>query len=87
MHGKRSRTIWTVLVFAYFSLIAIPSASAYIDPGTGSFIFQVLVGGLLAAGLAFRSFWRRMLWFLFRRRRKDRAARTGHPSVLTDPLD
>jgi len=39
----------------------------YIDPGSGSFIFQVLVGSLLAAGVVFRSFWGRLWSFLSRR--------------------
>lgn len=32
---------------------------AYIDPGSGSFIFQVLVGSAMAAGLGVKVFWRR----------------------------
>lgn len=68
MHKARSRVAWFIVVFLYLSLIAIPSAYAYIDPGTGSFVFQVLVGGLLALGMAFRSSWRRV-WSFFRRGR------------------
>jgi hypothetical protein len=56
---------------AYFLLVTAPSAHAYIDPGTGSFVFQVLVGGLLAAGVAFRSYLRRLWSFLFRRGSRD----------------
>ncbi len=34
--------------------------NAYVDPGTGSFIFQAAIGGLLAAGVAVRVFWGRI---------------------------
>lgn len=74
MHRKRSRMVWFVLVLAYFFLIAIPDAHAYIDPGTGSFIFQVVVGGLLAAGVIFRSFWQRVWSFLSRRNSRNKAS-------------
>lgn len=39
----------------------------YIDPGSGSIIFQAVVGGIMAAGLAMRTYGRRMR-SLFRRR-------------------
>jgi hypothetical protein len=71
LHETRSRKVWFVLVFGYVSLITIPGAHAYIDPGSGSFIFQVLVGGLLAAGVVFRSFWKRLWSFFSRRNPRD----------------
>ena len=40
---------------------------AYIDPGSGSIIFQAVIGGAMAAGLALATFWRRISSF-FRRR-------------------
>jgi quinol-cytochrome oxidoreductase complex cytochrome b subunit len=71
---KPIRTVWFVLFFTYFLVIAVPSAHAYIDPGTGSFVFQVIVGGLLAAGVVFRSFWRRVWSFLSRRNSGNKAS-------------
>ena len=38
-------------------LIAPAPASAYLDPSAGSMIFQMTVGGLLAAGAAIRIYW------------------------------
>jgi hypothetical protein len=29
----------------------------YLDPGTGSYIFQVLIAGLVGAGFALKMFW------------------------------
>jgi len=47
-------------------------AFAYIDPATGSYVFQWLIAGLIAAGLAIRIGWRSVRAFLgrvFSRRR------------------
>lgn len=63
----RSRFVWFTLFLLYFGVIAVPSAHAYIDPGSGSFIFQVLIGGLLAGAVAVKHFWRRITGFFSRR--------------------
>jgi hypothetical protein len=42
---------------------------AYLDPGTGSMLVQLLVGGVAAAGVAAKLYWRRLLTVL--RIRKD----------------
>lgn len=41
---------------------------AYVDPGTGSFFFQLLIGGVLGAGVAVKVFWKRIWAFVTRRR-------------------
>ncbi len=33
---------------------------AYIDPGSGSFLFQATIGVALAAGMSVKVFWRRL---------------------------
>ena len=33
---------------------------AYLDPGSGSLIFQAAVGGVMAADLTIRVYWRRL---------------------------
>lgn len=42
---------------------------AYLDPGTGSMLVQLLVGGLAAAAVAIKLYWYRILRLL--RLRKD----------------
>jgi hypothetical protein len=44
--------------------------NAYIDPGTGSFLFQAAVGALLAVGVAIKVFWKKLTRIVSR---KDRA--------------
>jgi hypothetical protein len=39
------------------------SGLAYLDPGSGSFILQLLIGALLAIGLAVRASWTRIRRF------------------------
>jgi hypothetical protein len=41
----------------------------YIDPGSGSLIFQAVIGGLMAAGVGLAAFWSRISSFFSR---KDR---------------
>jgi hypothetical protein len=40
---------------------------AYIDPGSGSFVFQAVVGAALAVGLTVKMFWRRIVGLVTRR--------------------
>ena len=44
------------------------SLLAYLDPGTGGMIVQLIVGGVAAAGVALKLSWRRLLRVLHIRR-------------------
>jgi hypothetical protein len=70
----RSRFVWFTLFLLYFGVVAVPNANAYIDPGSGSFIFQVLIGGLLAGAVAVKHFWRRIVSFFTRRGSRGQTA-------------
>ena len=64
-----SRSAWVAYLTMCLSLLVIsPAAAQYIDPGSGSLIFQAIVGGLMAAGLAIGVFWARITSF-FRRKK------------------
>src|SRR2546428_9502732 len=54
-----SAPLWAAVLFSYFFLVAIPSAHAYVDPGTGSYVFQVVIGAVLGAAVAVRVLWTR----------------------------
>lgn len=41
-------------------LIVVTDASAYLDPGTGSFIFQTILAVLVGASFAIKSYWQRI---------------------------
>jgi hypothetical protein len=70
----KSRFVWFTLFLLYFGVVAVPSAQAYIDPGSGSFLFQVLIGGLLAGAVAVKHFWRRITSFFSRRSSREHTA-------------
>ncbi len=58
----------TVMILAaLFLLVPIVSAFAYIDPGTGSMIVQVVIAALVGGAAFIGAFWRK----LFRRRRNQ----------------
>lgn len=40
------------------------SAQAYLDPGSGSMLLQLLLGGVAGAAVILRLYWRRLLHFL-----------------------
>jgi hypothetical protein len=60
-------------------LLALPSiANAYLDPGTGSYVLQLLIGGLLGGLFALGVFWRRVVAYfkrLFKRGSSDDGSR------------
>jgi hypothetical protein len=50
----------------------------YIDPGTGSMLLQVIVGGVAAAAVGVKIFWGRLLnLFRIRRRNEEPKARSA----------
>jgi cytochrome b561 len=65
--STRSTATWFVLVVLCFWLLIVPAANAYVDPGTGSYVFQVLIGVFLGAAVAVKVFWRRIWGFVTRK--------------------
>ena len=54
-----------VLFFILFSFIFLPSISyAYLDPGSGSYLLQLLLAGLLAVSFTLKSVWRSLVAFV-----------------------
>ncbi len=84
MNNRRSQIRWGTLFFLYFSLVTVPNANAYIDPASGSFLFQVTIGAVLGAGLAIKMFWRRIWGFLSGRTRRERAQAEAGAQVPGD---
>lgn len=48
----------------FFAAMAPATALAYLDPGTGSMLLQVILGGIAAVGVALKLFWYRIIAFL-----------------------
>jgi len=54
---KHKALMWTfsLVVLAF---VIVRDACAYIDPGTGSYIFQILIAGVLGGLFALKIFWK-----------------------------
>lgn len=74
-HGFR------LLIAALLVGTSTTSALAYLDPGTGSIILQVMLGGVAGLLLAGKLYWHRILTVLGIRRE---APETHVPSVQQD---
>ena len=72
-----------ILVAAHALALAPTTAYAYLDPGTGSFILQMLIAGLLGAILYVRLAWDRTRQFFARlfSRRPDQTDANGESSI------
>lgn len=54
-----------------------PEAHAYLDPGTGSFLVQMLVGGLAAGAAGAAMYWNRLKAMVFGNGSTERTGRDG----------
>lgn len=54
----------SMLLLAMFLLAAPTPAYAYVDPGTGSYLLQLLIGGFLGALYAIKLYWGRIRDYL-----------------------
>lgn len=68
-NGRSSPLLPVALSLMIGLAVAPPPVYAYIDPTTGSFVFQALLGVLASIGVLIKFNWTR-LRNLFRRRRK-----------------
>jgi hypothetical protein len=48
------------LLLLICALLLTPNVWAYLDPGTGSMLLQVVLGGIAAIGVALKIFWHRI---------------------------
>jgi hypothetical protein len=65
------RSPGSLVVLFVLALVAVPRAHAYLDPGTGSMIIQVLIAVVVGAAFAVKVFWKRIAAFLRRLFHKD----------------
>lgn len=63
--GSAEPALRELLLGCYSALVRV---LAYLDPGTGSMLVQLLVGGVAAVGVAAKLYWRRLLSLLRIRR-------------------
>ena len=66
--NKLFKFLSSIIIFNFF---LASEALAYIDPGTGSIIFQAIVGALAAAGTAISIYWSKVKNF-FSKKKNDK---------------
>ena len=48
-----------IIITIFFLLVSV-DALAYLDPGTGSMLLQVVLGGVAAVGVAIKLYWHKL---------------------------
>jgi len=48
------------IFIAILLLLIFSDAAAYLDPGTGSMLLQVILGGVAAVGVAIKLYWHKL---------------------------
>lgn len=59
-----------IIYFCVLFMLPI-SAFAYLDPGTGSMLLQVILGGVAAVGVAIKLYWHKLRVALGRRKKEN----------------
>ena len=57
---------WRVFFASIIFFLAVKNVYAYIDPGTGSYLLQIIVATLLAFLFTVKSYWKKIKGFLKR---------------------
>jgi hypothetical protein len=57
---KYKRELIIIAASGLFLLISIKDAYAYLDPGSGSYLLQILVASILAGLFLIKNFWRNL---------------------------
>jgi hypothetical protein len=55
-----------MILVASLQMVFTPPAHAYLDPGTGSYIFQLLIAGIVGFAFVIKVFWSRIKGFFTR---------------------
>ena len=56
---------WVLAPVAVIALLLVPrDAHAYLDPGTGSYVLQMIIAGALGAAFAIKMSWMRIKRFI-----------------------
>lgn len=79
MFAKRLLRICLLVVL--LCLVSAPAAYAYLDPGTGSYIFQILIAAIVGVGFLVKVYWGKIKGLFTRHSSKDDATSTDDESA------
>ena len=63
----------------------LPKPSAYLDPGSGSIVIQMILAAILGAGAFFSIYWKKIKGWLSRKKAPD--FEENDPTTLPEELD
>ena len=71
------------------SLVAPPSALAYLDPGSGSMLLQLVLGGLAGLAVIAKLYWHRLLGLFGRNVQQEESESEADAAALStsEPSD
>ena len=68
----------TIVALCFIFVFMVPSPSfAYLDPGSGSMLLQLILGGVAGLVVVFKLYWGRCLSFLGIRKKSNDANETS----------
>jgi hypothetical protein len=62
--NKKMKIASLMILLSIFLVLPINRSHAYLDPGTGSYILQLVVAGIAGALISIKVFWRNIKMFL-----------------------
>jgi hypothetical protein len=65
------------LILLVLACLVFDKAHAYLDPGTGSMLLQVILGGIAAVAVALKLYWYRILEILGIRKQVETEEESG----------
>ena len=68
-----------ILISFFFAITAAP-ALAYLDPGTGSMILQIVIGAVAGALMAIKAYWYKISTFFRAHQRSDNKIKDDDPT-------
>ena len=74
MRYPRFLILMVVIFTLYFLFFNIQSVYAYIDLGSGSYVFQLIISALIGVAFAIKIYWKKLrtiLLNIFSKKRKD----------------
>lgn len=63
-------TFSILFIFCFFFMLATP-ARAYLDPGSGSFIFQIIIAAILGGIFSIKQYYSKIKSFIFKTSAKN----------------
>lgn len=83
--SKYVKSTATILIICGSLFTSPEPAHAYLDPGTGSMILQLILGGAAGVAVILKLFWNRLLTFFGTRKNKNTQIEVERVSPNAEP--